>query len=63
MLGSVLYLLYTANVPVAISITIATYANDIALLAAHNNHIASIPAFTTELLLHSEVAKEMENQN
>jgi len=31
--------LYTAELPVALGITIATYADDIAILAAHNNDI------------------------
>jgi len=37
--SSVLYLLYTADLPVALDTITATYANDIAILAAHKDHI------------------------
>jgi len=39
MLGSVLYLLYTANFLLALDATIATYADDIAILTAHKSYI------------------------
>jgi len=35
----VLYLLYAEDFPVALGITIATYADDTAILAARNNHM------------------------
>jgi len=38
-LGLVFYLLYTTDFPVAVCTTTATYANDTAILATHNNHI------------------------
>jgi len=38
-LGSVLYLFYTIDLPVALGSTTATYADNIAKLAAHNSHI------------------------
>jgi len=38
-LGLVFYLIYTADLPVALDSTTATYANEIAILAAHNSHI------------------------
>jgi len=34
-----LYLLYIADFPVALDTTTATYVDDTAILAAHNNHI------------------------
>jgi len=38
-LGPVLYLLYTADLPIVLGTITATYTDDIAILAAHNNHI------------------------
>jgi len=38
-LGSVLYLLYTADLPVALDIITATYADDTAILTAHKDHV------------------------
>lgn len=38
-LGSVLYLLYTADLPNINGVITATYADDTALLAAHENSI------------------------
>jgi len=39
-LGPVLYFLYIADLPVALpSSTTATYADDIAVLVAHNNYL------------------------
>jgi len=38
-LGPVLYLLYIADLPVALGFTTATYADDSVVVAAHNNHI------------------------
>jgi len=38
-LGSVLYLLYTTDLPVALDFIIATYVDDTTVLAAHNNYI------------------------
>jgi len=38
-LGSVLYLFYTVDLPVALSSTTAIYADNIAILAVHNSHI------------------------
>jgi len=38
-LGLLLYLLYTADLPVALDSIIAIYADDIAILAAHSNHM------------------------
>jgi len=38
-LGPVLYLLYTADLPVALDTINATYADDIAILAVHKDYI------------------------
>jgi len=38
MLGSVLYLLYIADFPVALDTITATYADDTAILAVHKDH-------------------------
>jgi len=38
-LGPVLYLLYIADLPVALDTIIATYAADITILAAHKDHV------------------------
>jgi len=54
MLGPVLYLLYTADLPVAQDTT-ATYANDTAILTAHKDH-ESIPALTKKPIPHSDMA-------
>jgi len=39
MLGPVLYLLYTADLPVATNTTTASYSDDTAILTAHKDHI------------------------
>jgi len=38
-LEPVFYLIYIADLPVTLDSTTATYADDIAVVAAHNNHI------------------------
>jgi len=38
-LGSVLYLLYTADLPIALGSTTVIYADNTTILAAYNNHI------------------------
>jgi len=38
-LGTVLYLLYTADFPVALDTITATYVDDTDMLAAHKDHI------------------------
>jgi len=50
----VLYLLYIADLLVALGSTIATYADDTAVLAAHNNH-RNIIEITGKSPLHPEV--------
>jgi len=60
-LGPVLYLLYTADLLVADTIT-ATYADTTAILTAHKDH-ESIPALTKKPIPHSDMAKKMENQS
>jgi len=60
MLGLMLHLLSTADLPVALD-TI-TYVDDAAILAVHNT-CRSIPALTKKLLLHPKMAKEMGNQS
>jgi len=51
-LGLVLYLLYTANLPFALVTTIATYADDTDIVAAHKNYIE---VFTRKPFLHLEM--------
>jgi len=53
-LRPVLYL-YTADLPVALNSTIATYADDIAVLAVHNHSNRSIFAIIRKSLSHLEM--------
>jgi hypothetical protein len=58
----VLYLLYIADLPIALSSTAAIYADDSAILVAHNKNI-KVSAITRKSLLHLKVAKKMGNQS
>jgi len=55
-----LYLLYTADLLIALGSITATCANDTAICGSQQSY-KSVPAFARKPLLHPEVAKEMEN--
>jgi len=48
-LGPALYLLYTADLPLALGIITVTYANNIAILAIHENHIEAFQSLQESL--------------
>jgi len=49
-LGPVLYLLYTADLPIAPDIITATYADDTAILTAHKDHVEASQRLQKSLL-------------
>jgi len=62
-LGSVLYLLYTANIPVALGSTTATYVVIlVTVLVTHKNHI-EVSLRLEKSFLNPKMTKKMKNQN
>jgi hypothetical protein len=58
-LGALLYLIYSADMPTTNNTTIATYADDTALIAANNDPIVA----SRHLQHHLNLLQQMENQN